>query len=83
MTEEMMKQPPAYVRILAFNARGRSLIRSMREGFALLNSGEQAPPSDAAVLENRAADLYSLFSESPVAPGGAEARSRNRFLPSV
>lgn len=83
LTEEMMKQPPAYVRILAFNARGRSLIRSMREGFALLNSGEQAPPSDAAVLENRAADLYSLFSESPVAPGGAEARSRNRFLPSV
>ena len=83
LDEELMHSPPPYVRVLAFNVPGRAQLRPMRERFALLDSGECPQESAYAALERCSADLFSLFSEGPVVSGGAEARLRNRYVPSA
>lgn len=80
---ELMRMPPPYVRVLAFNDLGRAQLRAMRERFALLDSGACPAESAYAALERRSADLYTLFSAGPVVSGGAEARCRNRYVPSA
>ena len=77
----LMKTPAPYVRVLAFNDRGRRQLRRLRERCVLLDSGQRPPESPYADLERRAADLYGLFSEGEAGPGDAEAQTRNRFLP--
>ena len=62
--EDMERRSP-YLRVLAFNDRGRMLLRQFRETSALpLVSGE-LPDSEEAkayfALESRATDLYGLF----------------------
>jgi predicted nucleotidyltransferase len=55
---------PPYVRALAFDGRGRALLRGMRErgGVSVVNAGER--PADEAFysLERRCAGLWGLFS---------------------
>ena len=81
LTRELMEAEPAYARVLAFNDRGRGRLRSLRDRFPILDSGEHAPESAYAVLEDRAADLYSLCAVGPVAPGGSLLRRRNVYVP--
>ncbi len=75
LTAADLQRRPPYVRVLAFNDRGRALLRTGREGLTLVNAGETPPDAGFFALESRAADLYSLFSEAP-GPGGAENRLR-------
>lgn len=81
LTETDLKRQPTYVRILAFNQRGRSLLREMKPRFPLVHAGET--PTDAAyyALETRAADLYSLFSTKGPRPAGEESRLRVEYVP--
>ncbi len=71
ITAEMLKSPAPYVRTLALNDRGRSVLRSVKQHMHCINAGESVDQSYYA-LEKRCADLYALFSANIEAPGGEE-----------
>jgi len=74
ITEEMMDSPAPYVRLLAFNDKGRSVLRQKKEHFPVLNAGE-AMHDPYWELERRTGDLYALFAtDSPDPPGMEENR---------
>ena len=75
ITKEMLDSPAPYVRVLAFNDKGREILKKARLSGNFPNIGErQAHPYQA--LEDRCGDLYGLFCETgPEAPG-AEKNSR-------
>lgn len=79
ITEEMLSSPAPYVRVLAFNDRGREILKTAREKFPFVNAGE-AQEGDYAQLESRCGDLYGLFAEiGPEAPD-AEKHRRVRYV---
>jgi len=63
ISEEMLMAPAPYVRVLAVNPCGQSVLRQAKKSgdLLLLHIGERAPAGEYAALERRAADLYSLF----------------------
>lgn len=76
--EQLVAKAP-YVRVLAFNERGRQMLRQMRSGgkLLLINAGQTPPDAVYAELERRAADLYGLFADAPQpTPPGTERRAR-------
>ena len=75
ITEEMIASPAPYTRVLAFNDRGREIVKKARLSGVFPNIGEkQDHPYQA--LEDRCGDLYGLFCETgPEAPG-SESRLR-------
>ena len=74
ITAEMLNSPAPYARLLAFNDRGRTVLKSAKQHIPCINAGE-VPEHPYFDLEKRCADLYGLFSAIPEAPG-AEARQR-------
>ena len=74
ITREMLEAPAPYVRVLAFNDRGREILRQARESGRFINAGE-ATGHPYEELEQRCGDLYALFSQEAEAPG-AEKRRR-------
>ena len=75
ITEETMQAPVPYVRALAFNDRGRELLKKARQAGHFPNIGQ---PQDHPyqVFEDRCSDLYGLFRRDiPEAPG-ANTRQR-------
>lgn len=81
LTAENLSAPAPYARILAFNSRGRSLLRDLKGRFPLVNAGERPGNGEYFALECRAGDLYSLFSQAGPRPAGEEASLRVCFLP--
>ncbi len=75
ITKEDMTQMPPYTRVLAFNDRGRSILKEAKKHCAFLNAGEAAdhPYWD---LERRCGDLYGLFCVDAVEPPGSEEKQR-------
>ena len=74
ITGDMMNSPAPYVRLLAFNDKGRSLLRQKKELFPVVNAGE-AVDDPYWQLEKRCADLYGLFcTEAPEPPCPEENR---------
>jgi predicted nucleotidyltransferase len=71
ITAETLAQPAPYVRTLAFNDRGRSVLRSMKQHLHCINAGESVDHPYFA-LECRCADLYALFAHTIEAPGSEE-----------
>lgn len=80
LTESDLRCTPPYVRILAFNERGRAALRDMKVRFRLVNAGETPPDAAYYALERRAGDLYALFSEGAVDPAETESFQRVTFL---
>lgn len=80
ITEEMLAMPAPYVRVLAFNDRGREILKSARETFDFVNAGE-AREGVYAQLEARCGDLYSLFAKNGLETPNAESRRRVRYIP--
>lgn len=73
MTDEMLRSPVSYARVLAFNDKGREILKRARQFGHYPNIGEKLEhPYEA--LENRADDLYGLFAPIPEPPGKAEQR---------
>jgi len=67
--------PVPYTRVLAFNDRGRSVLKAARQTGTFLNAGE-IDLSPYGAKERQIGDLYGLFCvDSPEAPG-AETRRR-------
>jgi len=60
ITEEILSSPAPYVRVLAFNDKGREILKSARETGCFPNAGE-AVDHPYQELEVRAGRLYSLF----------------------
>ena len=71
ITVEMLAQPAPYVRTLALNDTGRSVLKQIRQLMPCINAGE-VQDSPYWLLEKRCADLYSLFAATIEAPGGEE-----------
>ena len=71
ITAEMLDVPAPYVRTLALNDTGRSVLKSAKRHMLCINAGE-VPDSPYWLLEKRCADLYSLFADAIEAPGGEE-----------
>ena len=83
LTEDDLAKKAPYVRVLAFNDRGRALLRERKARYSLVNAGETPPDAAFYALETRAADLYSLFSWDVPRPGGEEAGLRVSYLPGL
>lgn len=68
ISQEMMNSPAPYVRLLAFNDKGRSILRKHKEAFPVVNAG--ASVADPYwELEKRCGDLYGLFcADNPEPP---------------
>ena len=75
ITAEMMASPAPSVRLLAFNDKGRSVLRQNKEKFPVLNAGE-AVDDPYWELERQAGDLYGLFATDSPDPPGMEKHRR-------
>jgi hypothetical protein len=74
LSQVEMYREPDYVRVLAFNDRGREILKLARKNGNFVNAGERMEGPEWE-LECRAGNLYGLFAEGiPDASGGEEKR---------
>jgi hypothetical protein len=67
ITEETLRSPAPYVRVLALNDRGREILKKARQNGQFVNIGEkQDDPYQA--LENRCGQLYGLLASKAEEP---------------
>lgn len=72
ITKQMLDSPAPYVRVLAFNDKGREILKLARTTGDFRNIGE-AVDHPYQQLENRCGDLYGLFAAAPEPPGRESA----------
>ena len=75
LTETDLHTPAPYTRVLAFNDRGRTVLREAKKTGLFINAGERHD-SDYCHREFLLGDLYALFAEDAPDPPGAEGRRR-------
>ena len=80
ITEQMLQQDAPYVRVLAFNQRGREILKKARTHGQFLNAGEKTG-DPWETLEHRCGDLYGLFAAQTPEPPGAEEARRVIYIP--
>ena len=74
ITEEILEADVPYTRVLAFNDKGRAILKEAKKQSTFLNAGESAD-HPYWELEKRCGDLYALFcTGEPEAPGAEEKR---------
>ena len=74
LTAEDLRSPAPYTRVLAFNDRGRAVLKEAKKTGTFLNAGERHD-SDYCRREFLMGDLYGLFAvDAPEAPGAEEKR---------
>ena len=74
ITQEMLETDVPYTRVLAFNDKGRSILKEAKTTNLYLNAGESCD-DPYWELEKRCGDLYGLFSTAgPELPGLEEKR---------
>lgn len=79
LTEADLTSPAPYARVLAFNDKGREILKQARQTAHLPNIGQkQDDPYQA--IESRVASLYGLFSVTPEPPD-AESTARVQYVP--
>ena len=71
ITKEILEAPVPYTRVLAFNDRGRSALKQMKQRTVCINAGE-AFDHPYWEQEKRWCALYGLFAETPDAPDAEE-----------
>ncbi len=76
ITGEMLEAEVPYTRVLAFNDRGRDILKAAKKEGRYLNAGESSP-EDYWQLEQRCGSLYGLFAADT--PGSPEAESQARI----
>ena len=67
ITQETLAAPAPYVRVLAFNDKGREILKKARNSGSFVNIGERVD-SPYQTLEDRCGTLYGLFAQSPEKP---------------
>lgn len=75
ITGQMLQAPAPYARVLAFNDRGREILKAARQTGLFPNIGETVD-HPYQVLEDRCSSLYGLFSHD--CPGAPDAESKYR-----
>ncbi len=75
ISKEVLEMQVPYVRVLAFDNRGRELLRQQKKGGRFVNAGE-AVSHPYWELEQRCADLYGLFCTDGIEAPGAEKYRR-------
>ena len=73
ITKEILEAPVPYARVLAFNDRGRSVLKQMKQRTICINAGE-AFDHPYWKMEKHWGALYSLFAEAPETPDAEEKR---------
>lgn len=74
ITAEILAAPVPYIRVLAFNEKGRAVLSAVKKSGVFRNAGETVPHPYQS-LEQRWGDLYGLFAlRQPEAPGGEQRR---------
>ena len=74
ITKQLLEEKAPYTRVLAFNDRGRAVVKAARKTGLFLNAGEHHD-SDYCRREFRMGDLYGLFTlHTPEAPGMEQRR---------
>jgi len=75
ITKDMLEEKAPYVRCLALNDRGRTVLKQLKQHIPCINPGE---PVDHPYwhLEKRCGDLYGLFCTDGPEPPGAEEKAR-------
>ena len=72
ITKDMLEEKAPYVRCLALNDRGRTVLKQLKQHMPCINPGE-AVDHPYWHLEKRCGDLYGLFcTDGPDAPGREE-----------
>ena len=80
ITQKDMDTPAPYVRVLALNEKGRSILRKARQTGEFVNIGEHRD-EPYQTLENRCSDLYGLFATNTPGPAGQESKYRIYYHP--
>ena len=75
ITDELLHAPVPYVRVLAFNDRGREILKIARQSGDFPNAGQEMEHPYQS-LENHWGDLYGLFSRDGIDLPGAERNRR-------
>ena len=75
ITAEDMAMEIPYIRVLAFNSRGRAVLKEAKKTGLYLNAGESYD-HPCWQLEKRCGDLYGLFCTEGVEPPGREGNRR-------
>ena len=75
ITREMLEAPVPYTRVLAFNDRGRAILKEAKKSGIYLNAGESFD-HPYWELEKRTGDLYGLFRIHGIDPPGSEEKRR-------
>ena len=76
LTSAQIQESAPYARVLAFNERGREILKQARQTGWYPNIGEKlGHPYE--IPETRVDDLYGLFAATPEAPGTASLRRVN------
>ena len=68
INEQSLNAPVPYVRVLAFNDKGREILKTARQAGHFPNVGERQD-HPYQLLEDRCGDLYGLFAQTPERPG--------------
>ena len=79
ITREQLETPVPYTRVLAFNDRGRTVLRGAKKDGIFLNPGESFD-HPYWELEKRCGDLYGLFRTDGTDPPGMEERRRVIYI---
>lgn len=75
LTRDDLTEPVPYTRVLAFNEKGRRVLKAARQTGLFPNAGEKLDHPFQAV-ETQCEDLYGLFALNGPEPPGAEGRNR-------
>jgi len=76
ITKEQLEAEVPYVRVLAFNDKGREILKAAKKDGSFLNAGEKTD-HPYFLLEQRWGSLYGLFATE--APGSPEAEAQTRI----
>jgi len=76
ITKEILETEIPYTRVLAFNDRGREILRQAKKESCFVNTGETVDHPHW-LLEQRCGSLYGLFATEN--PGSPEAESKERI----
>ena len=75
ITGEMLVRPAPYTRVLAFNDRGRQILKIAKQSGSFPNIGA-AQKDPYQMLETRCGDLYGLFAHGTPGVPGSESLYR-------
>ena len=79
ITRETLDSPAPYIRVLAFNDKGREILNVARESGAFINAGQKTD-TEYELFEKNCGALFSLFAQVPGKPDSESTRRIRRIV---